>query len=1038
MSKNTEKQSKHSIFTRETFGVVLALFTTLALVCLITREKVFFTPGLVINAFLLGMFGWFSYLVLGYLLFFSITLIFGKKPNVSKKTVVLLSILALLVALLCHTIFLGNAENYVNYGEYLSKSYRLGEDGLLTSSPGGLIIALLAYPLSLLLSVVGACVIFGLAICYVGFLLIKGKINSKSSKQQKPQFRGNYVRQEQTPVPPVEVSGERDYPIPNAVPKEETQRRLFVNNPEDFAFKSKKELSKPNDNQIKMGSSSSGMGVASFGQSYSEGYSNEMQRKIEYIKKPSPIDIERAKTPVQDTYGGPKISNLIKKSQNPDYDFDIKKELQDNQNLNDEEIKNIEDDSAKRDAENFENKYLNVEEVDGGTSPIGQTESFIPRAEPVKLTENNDQEPITENSLFDQTDGTLHDTEIKPEEIKEATPVISQDADRELFTEEPKRDRRASLFEEDAPSPSVLGDRRTREILFGDQEEPQEEQKREEPKEDLGFTSRVQIDGNQPQRTFPSFGNVNSNRGDTVSRYEVPTPVSQQDSSYEQEKPAKKIPPVNRVYNRPPLDLLATVTPPAVDKQENHEERISRIKNMLEDFHISVEPVGYIQGPSITRYEFKMPAGISVKKVIGYDDDLKMCLLSKNDVRIEAPIPGKDAIGIEVANNYKTPVGLRDILEESAKEKSKKGQLIFALGKDIVGKAITDDLAECKHFLVAGSTGSGKSVAMNVMLISLLMRYSPEELRLILIDPKGVEFRPYEHIPHLMVDEIISEPKKALAVFQWAYDEMERRYKMFQEYNGVVDIDGYNEVIDSKTPKMPRIAIFVDELSNLMETCKKEMDARILSIAQKSRAAGIHLVLATQRPSVDVITGTIKANLPSRIALKLMTFADSNTIISEGGAEKLLGYGDMLYRNSGMSSCERYQGAFISRKEVNDIVNYIKENNEAYFDDECQEFLDKAVKPKQEEHSYSGGEQTGGDENNDLFKRALWLSVNSGQVAISQLQRRFQIGYARAGGLVDKMEQMGFVSGNEGSKARRVLLTVEEFLERYGPVDEGF
>ena len=379
-------------------------------------------------------------------------------------------------------------------------------------------------------------------------------------------------------------------------------------------------------------------------------------------------------------------------------------------------------------------------------------------------------------------------------------------------------------------------------------------------------------------------------------------------------------------------------------------------------------------------------------------------------------------------------------MEDTASKPSKPGSLIFAIGKDLVGNAVTDDLAKGPHYLVAGSTGSGKSVCLNLMIVSMIMRYTPEELRLILVDPKGVEFRPYEHIPHLMIDEIISEPRKALAVLQWAYDEMERRYKQFQDHEGVVDIDAYNEVVASDTvAKMPRIVIVVDELSNLMETCKKEMDARILAIAQKARAAGIHLVLATQRPSVDVITGTIKANLPSRIALKLMSFADSNTIISEGGAEKLLGNGDMLYRNSGMSECERYQGAYISRREVNNVVKYIKENNKAYFDDELTEFLEKAVRPKQEETAVESTDDGGeSGENVELFKKALWLAVNSGTIAISQLQRRFQIGYARAGGLVDKMERMGYISGNEGSRARRVLLSIEEFEEKYGTMTDNF
>ena len=309
-----------------------------------------------------------------------------------------------------------------------------------------------------------------------------------------------------------------------------------------------------------------------------------------------------------------------------------------------------------------------------------------------------------------------------------------------------------------------------------------------------------------------------------------------------------------------------------------------------------------------------------------------------------------------------------------------------------------------------------------------------------LIDPKRVGFRCYEHLPHLMIDEIVTEPQKAVAVLQWAYNEMERRYDVFAQCQEPVisDIEGYNKEYASDTvAKMPRIVIIVDELADLMETCKKDMEARIRALAQKSRAAGIHLVLATQRPSVDIVTGTIKANLPSRIALKVMNYQDSQTILGQGGAEKLLGNGDMLYKNSSMAEYERYQGAFVSDREINTVVKYIIEHNAAYFDDELEKFLENAGRPKQEEAMTDGGSEEGeGDGVNEFFLKALWLAVTSGTVSISQLQRRFQIGYARAGGLVDKMERMGFVSGNEGSKARRVLLTREEFIEKYGEISD--
>ncbi len=1026
-SNNNNKENKQSILTKETFGVVIALFATLCLVCLITREKVFFTPGQIVNAFFLGLFGWFSYVVLFYAIYKGITMVFGKKIKLKGKTKALIALGVSCLAIFCHLLSMGAPANYESYGQYLSLSYSMGAGGLISSSAGGIITGLITYPIALLLSVAGGCVLSGGALGYIVFLLVRSKLKAeKQAKPATPRFRSSYAPEPAEDFGNIKIEGEIDYPIENVNIPGSSNQRLFVNNPDDFGFKTKKDIAKNNDAQIKINLDKSGMGVPSYGASYSEKYSEEMQRKLDYIKTPTVINFNEKLNDYKNSNAdsGARISDMI--TRNDQNEREIAEIEQKATSLPFDEpappVMPSNSQTTEQEASAFQDKYVNSEEIEEASEVIKPPRQDADRtnifgARETASAPSFTEQPKNSSSIFgipnfDKPEATI-------EEIKEEPKA-------EEIIPEPT----------EVPAPTILRERRSRQIIFGgdfEREKASSEPEEKENKEEINYTSNVIKDGNAT-----SNANNTSNPFERAPLFSKPV---ESEKPIEEEKPKKVTPPINRKYFRPPLDLLETTSIPAGALNENHTERIEKIKNMLEDFHISVEPLGYIQGPSITRYEFKMPAGITVKRILGYDDDLKMCLQTKYDVRIEAPIPGKNAIGIEVANEHKAPVGLRDILEASAKNKEKKGALTFALGKDIIGNAITDDLAECKHFLVAGSTGSGKSVCMNVMLVSLIMRYSPEELRLILIDPKGVEFKPYEHIPHLMIDEIIAEPKKALAVFHWAYEEMEKRYKMFQEHEGVVDIDGYNEVVaNSQVPKLPRIAIFVDELSNLMETCKKEMDARILSIAQKARAAGIHLVLATQRPSVDVITGTIKANLPSRIALKLMTFADSNTIISEGGAEKLLGYGDMLYRNSGMSGCNRYQGAFISRREVNNVVKYIKENNVAYFDDEMQEYLEKAVRPKQEEVRGEAPDNSdmSDAENSALFKKALWLSVNSGTVAISQLQRRFQIGYARAGGLVDKMERLGYVSGNEGSKARRVVLTVEEFIEKFGPMDDPY
>ena len=439
-----------------------------------------------------------------------------------------------------------------------------------------------------------------------------------------------------------------------------------------------------------------------------------------------------------------------------------------------------------------------------------------------------------------------------------------------------------------------------------------------------------------------------------------------------------------------------------------------------------------MHGPTVTRYELSLPAGVSVKKVPNHADDIAMRLESENGVRIEAPIPGKNLVGIEVPNKVKTMVGLRDILESESFRKNKSGALTFALGKNLVGEAYTDNLAKGPHYLVAGATGMGKSVCLNSMIISLIMKYSPEELRLILIDPKQVEFTIYNHLPHLMIDEIITNAQKAIATLQWAVDEMENRYSTFRE-NEVRDIDEYNETIASETvAKIPKLVIIVDEVADLMQYNKRDLEAKIMSLSAKARAAGIHLVLATQRPSVDVITGVIKANLPSRIAFRVSNSMDSITILSEGGAEKLLGNGDMLYKNAQMPKCERIQGSFISMPEVKSVVTYIKEHNEAYFNDAAASAIEKAISPQAEETEADDGDNERDLSEDKLFVDALRHVINSGSASISMLQRRFSVGYSKAGALVDKMDRLGYISPFDGSRARQVLITKDEFEEKYG------
>lgn len=997
---NGDKKAKKSdIFTKETFGVVLILFATLVLICLITRDAIFSLPGMYVNSFVLGVFGYTAYPITILVVVEGVSMLTGKKGSMPRGRKLLLTAMFVLLALIVHTATM-HSYGSLNYGDYLSKSYKMAEGGIKTCSGGGLLFGVFAYLFSAILTSVGCYVVFGALFCLCGYLLVKGIRNGEpSTSKRSTGFRSSYVKEAEI-TPTINEAGlpVMEYPVgdvqfdavQNAVP---SKQKLFVSNPDDFAFKTKKDIKKETiaPTSMKIEFQDGGLGVVSTGTTYSKSFGDDIQKKLDYIKTPAQINVEDTLKNSYYTKPSPTISVSQPIQSQPKTEERVIPMF--------EHDNSIADDSAKSHAEDFANRFVMSEDF---------TPSVVDNDEVSSQTVS--EEPSYETDVFNYSYAEPTDAPIiEEEETAYNIPIIEEP--EEIIADEP--------IEPETPSFS-RGDR-GRGLIFEDAKEDVVEEKPLSP----SFTSRVDSDGN--------FG---SRRRFSLEPEEivVSEPV-------EENKPPKEIPPINREYYRPPLDLLETYTVPVDIPPENHEERKEIIQHTLEEFHINAIPQNHIQGPAITRYEIMMPSGIPVKRVLNYSADLKMRLASREEVRIEAPIPGKNLVGVEVANRVKVTVGLKEVLEGMAGQSIKPNALQFALGKDLVGNSISDNLAKGPHYLVAGATGSGKSVCLNVMIVSLIMRYSPEELRLILVDPKRVEFRIYEHIPHLMIDEIITEPKKALAVLSWAQEEMERRYKIFEDCGGmIVDIDSYNENIACATvPKLPRLVIIIDELADLMETCKKDLEAKIQSIAQKARSAGIHLVLATQRPSVNIITGTIKANLPSRIAFRVMNFTDSQTILGEQGAEKLLGNGDMLYKNSVMPSVERYQGAYISSREVNNIVSYIKEKNKAYFDDELKEYLEKSVATPETTTAVGGdGEVADGPENDEFFLKVLAHAVNSGMVSISQLQRRFQIGWTRAGGLVDKMERMGFISGNEGSKARKVLLTREGYEQRFGPMPDTY
>jgi S-DNA-T family DNA segregation ATPase FtsK/SpoIIIE len=450
------------------------------------------------------------------------------------------------------------------------------------------------------------------------------------------------------------------------------------------------------------------------------------------------------------------------------------------------------------------------------------------------------------------------------------------------------------------------------------------------------------------------------------------------------------------------------------------QETAMLLEEALQSFKVKAKVVGISRGPSVTRYEMQPDTGVKVNAVMNLAEDISL-KLAASGIRI-APIANLSAIGIEVPNKDVSTVYLKEIID-SETFRASKSPLTFAIGKDISGNTITADIAKMPHMLVAGSTGSGKSVCINCIIVSLLYKSSPDDVKLILIDPKVVELGIYNDIPHLL-HPVVTDPKKAAGALNWAVQEMLSRYKAFSEKK-VKDLAGYNNHVarDRDGDKMPRIVIIIDELADLMMASPKEVEDSICRLTQMARAAGMHIVIATQRPSVDVITGLIKANIPSRVAFAVSSQVDSRTILDTAGAEKLLGKGDMLFHPVGEKKPVRIQGAFISEGEVERIVDYIKAEREAVYDEDIIEGIEKAA-VKQD-----SGKQAAGGGSDELLQSAAEFVVDQKQASTSSIQRKFSVGYARAARIIDQMEERGIISGFDGSKPRRALISRQQFQE---------
>ncbi len=558
-----------------------------------------------------------------------------------------------------------------------------------------------------------------------------------------------------------------------------------------------------------------------------------------------------------------------------------------------------------------------------------------------------------------------------------------------------------------------------------------------EPKEDEnGFSIDIPLP-DDPPREVPSEPEPNIPPSEGISDDNLEKLINRAANQkangemiLDEEREAEKNGVKKPIYILPGLDILTPPDPNSNSIQAAAEmrEKADIIVNTLRSFNVEVIIRNIYRGPSITRYEIQPGAGVKVSKIRNLEDDIALNLAAKG-VRIEAPVPGKSVIGIEVPNQHKDTVTLREILSATNFINS-HSKLAFAVGRDIAGNPIVGDISRMPHVIIAGTTGSGKSVCTRSIIMSILYNATPEEVKFILIDPKIVEFKVFEGIPHLLIP-IVTEAKKAAGALNWAVNEMMRRYQAFADI-GANDLKTYNQLADEEDDinRMPQIVVFIDELADLMLVAGKEVEDSICRLAQMGRAAGMHLVVATQRPTTDVITGLIKANIPSRIALSVMSQTDSRTIIDQGGADKLLGNGDMLYLPIGSSDPLRVQGCFASNEDISATLRYIKNQVSGEYDSSIIEAVDNYVPQTKNDGGgdTDSGFEAGSDE--DYVERAMEVAVQLGQLSTSMLQRKLKLGYARAARIMDELEERGVIGPSEGAKPRKVLMSKMQYDER--------
>ena len=969
-----------------TFGIIIATISILLLIMLFLPFTKFMYKWLV------GFFGLTIYPILLICLFSGVAIALNRKFTMTKRNVVYLVVSALAFVSLLHTIF--SSSYFREYGTDISmygRYIKTCSNAIEFLTVGGILSACIVYPFVSLLGTVGACVFFTITLVIMVSLTIDYYINIQSYLEKMYAKRANYERKNKNYTRPVVQSDSIASVTMNGINSKLKKKY----NEEDYVGRINSDEAldpSPNfDDYNNIISTTTAEPIEKMETAESRRASESALKtlygdeKYESNTNHNIYDDEKAKS----NYDPSKFNSL---SEYINYPYVPQ------QFLKKEEDSYEEDSYETAEKENYSNSYMNTFETSNveednysNTNNLGYNNNSY----------NDDEDEKTSNFeesfSFDNLGGNNFDFSDDENE---------QNSDFNSFN-----------FDNSEEESSIVPD---------------------------NFSFGRERNGRGPDRTERAKRTDRSS--ENVSRSQFGSPRSFLDNPIKEEPEQMSIPvgkknifrtnEVDAKYNAPPTSLLKYRSDDISKYGSDYKEKSKQLEDVLASFKIDAKVVNVLRGPSVTQYQMSMPYGVSVKKVLAFDDDIKGAMKSAGGVRLEAPVPGTNYVGVEVPNDTKSNVGLRELLE--SKEFANTSAILpVVIGKNILGDVVVKSLPKMVHMLVAGSTGSGKSVFLHSLILSLMFKCSPSQLRFILIDPKRVEFISYSGMPHMMLPHAVCEVDKAINALGWAVKEMDRRFSLMQKYS-VQNIEDYNalsEVKSGQDEKIPYIVLVIDELNDLMVRGKKEVEEKVMRLAQLGRASGIHMIIATQRPSADVITGTIKNNLPTRVTFKLGSQIDSRVILDEPGAEKLLGAGDMLISPVDSPALIRLQGGYMKMDEVKAVVEYIKENNQAYFDEELSKQILEGNKDSKSEQDSASGEGGRSSDDDELLPAVLRHCINVGGASTSMIQRKFRVGFSRAGRIIDQLQEAGYISEPNGSKLRTVFITMDQYHEIFGEDD---